>query len=90
MLTELLLHPQGQSGGGSVAESRRRRLGHHSDSGRGMTLPFQPLNMAFSHMYYSVDMPPVRAYLILGDSMHCTFHSDRYMHVCIVLQQTCD
>ena len=27
---------------------------------KGMVLPFRPLNMAFSHMYYSVDMPPVR------------------------------
>ncbi len=26
---------------------------------KGMVLPFRPLNMAFSHMYYSVDMPPV-------------------------------
>ena len=24
-----------------------------------MVLPFRPLNLAFSHMYYSVDLPPV-------------------------------
>lgn len=26
---------------------------------KGMVLPFRPLNLAFSHMYYSVDLPPV-------------------------------
>lgn len=30
-----------------------------TNSNKGMTLPFQPLNLAFQHMYYSVDMPPV-------------------------------
>ena len=33
---------------------------------KGMVLPFRPLNMAFSHMYYSVDMPSVS----LRPSMH--------------------
>ena len=42
---------------GPITESRRKRL---SGNSRGMTLPFQPLNLAFSHMYYSVDMPSVR------------------------------
>ena len=28
-------------------------------TGKGMCLPFQPLNLAFRHMYYSVDMPSV-------------------------------
>ncbi|CAK0784035.1 hypothetical protein CVIRNUC_007238 [Coccomyxa viridis] len=51
----------GDVDGRRVTESRRRRLGHHSDPGRGMTLPFQPLSLAFSHMYYSVDMPPGHA-----------------------------
>ena len=41
---------------GPITESRRKRL---SGNSRGMTLPFQPLNLAFSHMYYSVDMPSV-------------------------------
>ena len=30
-----------------------------SEKSKGMVLPFRPLNLAFSHMYYSVDLPPV-------------------------------
>ena len=44
---------------GTMTESRRRRLHLDTNSNKGMTLPFQPLNLAFQHMYYSVDMPPV-------------------------------
>ncbi|CAK0748752.1 hypothetical protein CVIRNUC_001857 [Coccomyxa viridis] len=29
-----------------------------SEKSKGMVLPFCPLNLAFSHMYYSVDLPP--------------------------------
>lgn len=43
---------------GAITESRRERLGH-VESGRGMSLPFHPLILAFNHMYYSVDMPSV-------------------------------
>ena len=64
-----------------MTESRRRRLGHHSDPGRGMTLPFQPLNLAFSHMYYSVDMPPVMATFDHGTSL-CTAHLVQ-VHACL-------
>lgn len=49
---------------GPITESRRKRL---SGNSRGMTLPFQPLNLAFSHMYYSVDMPSV----CLSESLAC-------------------
>ncbi|BDA47821.1 probable pleiotropic drug resistance protein 1 [Coccomyxa sp. Obi] len=34
----------------------QRRLGR-AKTGKGMVLPFQPLNMAFHHVYYSVDLP---------------------------------
>ena len=44
---------------GALTESRRKRLQLEADSNKGMTLPFRPLNLAFQHMYYSVDMPPV-------------------------------
>lgn len=44
---------------GALTESRRKRLQLETDSNKGMTLPFRPLNLAFQHMYYSVDMPPV-------------------------------
>jgi hypothetical protein len=36
----------------------QRRLGG-AKSGKGMVLPFQPLAMAFRHVYYSVDLPSV-------------------------------
>ena len=72
-----------------MTESRRRRLGHHSDPGRGMTLPFQPLNLAFSHMYYSVDMPPVWPHLIMGQ-VRALRISLSYMHACVILLCTCD
>ena len=42
-----------------MTESRRKRFQMKTNSNKGMTLPFQPLNLAFQHMYYSVDMPPV-------------------------------
>ena len=42
-----------------MTESRRKRFQMETNSNKGMTLPFQPLNLAFQHMYYSVDMPPV-------------------------------
>ena len=45
---------------GTMTESRRKRLHLDTKSNKGMTLPFRPLNLAFQHMYYSVDMPPVR------------------------------
>ena len=35
-----------------------------SEKSKGMVLPFRPLNMAFSHMYYSVDLPSVSAPLL--------------------------
>ena len=31
------------------------------EKSKGMVLPFRPLNIAFSHMYYSVDLPSVSA-----------------------------
>ncbi len=40
------------------ALASQRRLGAHA-SNRGMVLPFRPLSLAFSHVYYSVDLPPV-------------------------------
>lgn len=40
------------------ALASQRRLGAHASS-RGMVLPFRPLSLAFSHVYYSVDLPPV-------------------------------
>lgn len=36
----------------------QRRMGR-SKTGKGMVLPFQPLAMAFHHVYYSVDLPSV-------------------------------
>jgi hypothetical protein len=39
-------------------QASRRRLGAGA-SERGMVLPFRPLNLVFSHVYYSVDLPPV-------------------------------
>ena len=41
-----------------MSESRKRHLSRRA-AGQGMSLPFQPLNLAFRHMYYSVDMPSV-------------------------------
>ena len=41
-----------------MSESRKRQLSRRA-AGKGMSLPFQPLNLAFRHMYYSVDMPSV-------------------------------
>ncbi|KAK9902782.1 hypothetical protein WJX75_005811 [Coccomyxa subellipsoidea] len=38
-------------------QASRRRLGAGA-SERGMVLPFRPLNLVFSHVYYSVDLPP--------------------------------
>ena len=43
---------------GNMSESRKRQLSRRA-AGKGMSLPFQPLNLAFVHMYYSVDMPAV-------------------------------
>lgn len=31
-----------------------------------MVLPFDPLNLVFSHIYYSVDMPAVRLHVCAG------------------------
>ncbi|BDA51445.1 ABC transporter G family member 36 [Coccomyxa sp. Obi] len=50
----------GKSGGAAddvEALASQRRLGAHA-SNRGMVLPFRPLSLAFSHVYYSVDLPP--------------------------------
>ena len=44
----------------SQRQSAQRPL-ERSEKSKGMVLPFRPLNMAFSHMYYSVDLPSVRA-----------------------------
>ena len=41
-----------------MSESRKRQLSRRA-AGEGMSLPFRPLNLAFRHMYYSVDMPSV-------------------------------
>ena len=49
---------QGAAGDVDGLEASRRRLGAGA-SVRGMVLPFRPLNLAFSHVYYSVDLPPV-------------------------------
>ena len=42
-----------------------------SEKSKGMVLPFRPLNLAFSHMYYSVDLPPVRTSTLLMTSLTC-------------------
>ncbi len=55
----------------------QRRLGR-ANTGKGMVLPFQPLNMAFHHVNYSVDLPPVRASYYLSDRL--TFLSDARLH----------
>lgn len=34
-----------------------------NESEKGMILDFQALNMVFSHVYYSVDLPSVRSHL---------------------------
>ncbi|EIE18006.1 putative pleiotropic drug resistance protein 3 [Coccomyxa subellipsoidea C-169] len=39
------------------ALASRRRTGVVASS-KGMVLPFRPLSLAFSHVYYSVDLPP--------------------------------
>ena len=43
---------------GLQASPKSARL-QRSERSKGMVLPFRPLNLAFSHMYYSVDLPPV-------------------------------
>ena len=45
-------------GARSQRQSAQRPL-ERSEKSKGMVLPFRPLNMAFSHMYYSVDLPSV-------------------------------
>ncbi|CAK0759197.1 hypothetical protein CVIRNUC_002679 [Coccomyxa viridis] len=47
---------QQQHQSGTMSESRKRQLSRRAAS-EGMSLPFCPLNLAFRHMYYSVDMP---------------------------------
>jgi hypothetical protein len=44
----------------------QRRLGRMKTD-KGMVLPFQPLSMAFSNVYYSVDLPAVRQNIIFLD-----------------------
>ena len=46
-----------------------------SEKSKGMVLPFRPLNMAFSHMYYSVDLPSVSAPLLCFG--HTILHVER-------------
>ena len=60
-----------------MTESRRKRGNFETNGKKGMTLPFQPLNLAFHHMYYSVDMPSV------SPLISCSF----YFCVCSCLLQ---
>lgn len=53
-----------------MADSRSRHF-PETTSRKGMTLPFEPLTLAFEHVYYSVDMPQVRFCPAL--SAHLTF-----------------
>lgn len=46
----------------SSGGTHSRRMGSIVRKGeeKGMVLPFEPLSMAFSHIYYSVSLPSVR------------------------------
>lgn len=59
----------------------QRRLGG-AKSGKGMVMPFQPLAMAFHHIYYSVDLPSVRHAL-----SPCTY-TLQIWHICMQLRLT--
>ena len=56
----------------SQRQSVQRPL-ERSEKSKGMVLPFRPLNMAFSHMYYSVDLPSVSAPLLLLRARYPSF-----------------
>jgi len=55
---DVLRHEASFKGGQS-----RKQLEH--EKSKGMVLPFRQLNVAFSHMYYSVDLPSVSSLLQL-------------------------
>jgi len=55
-----------------MTESRRKRGNFETNGKKGMTLPFEPLNLAFHHMFYSVDMPSVST-LIFSNSRLCSY-----------------
>lgn len=55
---DVLRHKVSFKGARSQRQLAQQSLGR-SEKSKGMVLPFRPLNMAFSHMYYSVDLPSV-------------------------------
>ena len=71
---DVLRHKASFKGGQSRKQLERERS-------KGMVLPFKQLNVAFSHMYYSVDLPSVSTLLqltqlVLQNISACTNSSD--------------
>ena len=58
---DVLRHKVSFKGARSQRQASQGQVLERSEKSKGMVLPFRPLNIAFSHMYYSVDLPSVSA-----------------------------
>ena len=62
---DVLRHKVSFKGARSQHQASQRQALERSEKSKGMVLPFRPLNIAFSHMYYSVDLPSVSVFCLL-------------------------
>ena len=68
---DVLRHKVSFKGARSQRQAPRGQALERSEKSKGMVLPFRPLNIAFSHMYYSVDLPSVSVSCLLLAPLKC-------------------